>query len=149
MLRCHPSSWAQKTFLHSGSSAMNFVCNDFYAKKNNVIYIQCYLYTIFKKNNAHFRHTGKFLADQIKAMITAEMGSMEKIFGIITDNARNMRNIWAQYETLGIFGWGCAAHVLHLLSMDICVTLNAQTLINEVTEVAKTVRYNVTVKIDF
>jgi hypothetical protein len=62
---------------------------------------------------------GKFIADQLCDVI--ELVSPQKLCGIVTDNAKNMKAAWVfvQERYPHIFCLGCTCHSLHLLCKDL------------------------------
>ncbi|XP_050064322.1 uncharacterized protein LOC126553204, partial [Aphis gossypii] len=77
------------------------------------------------------RHTGEKMAEEIINVIE-EIGQT-KVFGIVTDNAKNMKKVWQlitdKYPL--ITAYGCVAHGLNLLVNDIMNLKLFNDVINE------------------
>lgn len=86
------------------------------------------------------RHTGLYTADELKAVIS-DLGP-EKVFGLVTDNAANMKVAWAHVEETypHITTIGCAAHTLNLLLKDIMALKTMDTLYKTAKQVVKYVK---------
>lgn len=65
-------------------------------------------------------HTSEYIAREINSVI--EKISPQKVFGLITENAMNMKVAWnilkQENETINLFTYGCFAHSLNLLFSD-------------------------------
>ncbi|XP_047035471.1 uncharacterized protein LOC124641447 [Helicoverpa zea] len=66
-------------------------------------------------------HTAEFMAQETSRVIN-EIGQ-QKVFGLVTDNAANMKAAWkileAKYPRTNLFTYGCLAHSLQLMFTDI------------------------------
>lgn len=66
-------------------------------------------------------HTGEYMTDEISSVID-EIGQ-QKVFGLVTDNAANMKASWRQlelkYEKTNLFTYGCLAHCIQLIFTDL------------------------------
>lgn len=85
------------------------------------------------------RHTAEYMA-QIMVDVIEEVGQ-HKVFGIVTDNAANMKAAWKKIEAKfsHITCYGCVAHGLNLLLNDLgkltsvdSVISNTKLIINEI-----------------
>jgi len=65
-------------------------------------------------------HTGEYIAREINLVI--EKISLQKVFGLVTDNTINMKTAWnilkQENNTNNLFTYGCFAHSLNLLFSD-------------------------------
>ncbi|GAA6105166.1 glucose-fructose oxidoreductase domain-containing protein 2 isoform X1 [Tachysurus ichikawai] len=84
------------------------------------------------------RHTGLYI-DELKAVIS-DLGT-KKVFGLVTDNAPNMKVTWEHVaETYPHITNGCAAHTLNLLLKDIMALKTMDTLYKTAKQVVKYVK---------
>ena len=89
-------------------------------------------------------HTGKYIATEILKVIEeleSECGKM--VFGVVTDNASNMKKAWRlieeKYPT--IICYGCAAHGLNLIFCDMIKLETCKNIIKRAKGVIKEFRH--------
>lgn len=86
------------------------------------------------------RHTGEKMAEEIISVIE-EIGQT-KVFGIVTDNAKNMKKAWhlVNEKYPHITAYGCVAHGLNLLVNDMMNLKLFNDVINEGKSVVNNIR---------
>lgn len=86
------------------------------------------------------RHSGEYLADLIISVIE-ELGP-RKVFGVVTDNAKNMKKAWGiiSKKYPHITTYGCVAHGLNLLINDIINLDSFKEIIEDGKEVINNIR---------
>ena len=89
-------------------------------------------------------HTGEYIATEILEVIEkleSECGKM--VFGVVTDNARNMKKAWRlikeKYPTINCYG--CAAHGLNLIFCDMIKPETCKNIIKRAKDVIKEFRH--------
>ncbi|CAH0562808.1 unnamed protein product [Brassicogethes aeneus] len=87
-------------------------------------------------------HTSEYLANQINNVIE-KIGS-QKVFGLVTDNAANMKAAWKILKNMNantnLYMYGCFAHSLNLLFTDFRNLKTLKDFINEVVSIIKTIK---------
>lgn len=87
-------------------------------------------------------HTAEFMAQEISCVID-EIGP-QKVFGVVTDNAANMKAAWklieTKYANTNVFTYGCLAHSLQLIFTDMKTLSTLKTLIANATACVKAIR---------
>lgn len=85
-------------------------------------------------------HTGEYIANVFKNIIE-EVGPM-KVLGICTDNATNMKKAWEiiQAEYPHIQPYGCLAHTLNLIFIDINKIKSAEDIQRNCTNIVKNIK---------
>lgn len=87
-------------------------------------------------------HTAEFMAQEISCVID-EIGQ-QKVFGLVTDNAANMKATWKQlemkYENTNLFTYGCLAHSLQLILNDLRNLPSLQALTDNATTCIKAIK---------
>lgn len=88
------------------------------------------------------KHTAQFIADRINEVIQ-EIGP-QKVFGLVTDNAANMKAAWSILEvensTTNLFTYGCLAHSLNLIFNDMKNLDTVKSFVAEVVAMVKLIR---------
>ncbi|CAG9840726.1 unnamed protein product [Diabrotica balteata] len=86
-------------------------------------------------------HTAEYMAKTLGAVIR-EIGP-RKVFGIVTDNAANMKAAWALIENdfdNNIFTYGCFAHSLNLIFTDLKNLTSLKSFTAEAVALTKAIR---------
>lgn len=87
-------------------------------------------------------HTAEFMAQEISCVID-EIGP-QKVFGVVTDNAANMKAAWRLLETkyarTNLFTYGCLAHSLQLIFTDMNTLPTLKSLIADATACVKAIK---------
>lgn len=95
--------------------------------------------TLATSTNAH---TGEYLAEEMAKVIDS-VGA-EKVLGIVTDNAANMKCAWqilaTRYEGDQISFYGCAAHTLNLVIRDIMKLPTVDVLVTHATSIVRAIK---------
>lgn len=82
------------------------------------------------------------MAKQINDVIK-EIGA-QKVFGLVTDNAANMKAAWAILKaencTTNLFTYGCLAHSLNLIFTDMKNINTIKSFVAEVVSIIKLIR---------
>jgi hypothetical protein len=86
------------------------------------------------------RHTGEYIASQLSSVIQ-EVGA-EKVFAVMTDNARNMKAAWdiLKQKYPNLITAGCSAHGINLLLCDIMKLKTMQQLTTKAKELVKYIK---------
>uniref|UniRef100_A0A914D7Z1 DUF659 domain-containing protein n=1 Tax=Acrobeloides nanus TaxID=290746 RepID=A0A914D7Z1_9BILA len=82
------------------------------------------------------RHTAEYIAEILSQEI--ERVGPEKVIGLITDNAANMKAAWRilQQKYPWLLCYGCKNHIFHLTTKDICSIEPVKELIKESKDLA-------------
>lgn len=89
-------------------------------------------------------HTAEYIANQINAVIE-EIG-IRKVFGLVTDNAANMKAAWTILEResdetkTNLFVYGCFAHSLNLIFGDFRKVPTFQLFLAQAVSLVKAIR---------
>ncbi|CAI6369789.1 unnamed protein product [Macrosiphum euphorbiae] len=86
------------------------------------------------------RHTGEHIAEQIISVIE-DIGP-RKVFGVVTDNAKNMKKAWTLITEKypHITSYGCVAHGLNLLINDIIKINSLTDIINDGKDIVNNIK---------
>jgi len=86
------------------------------------------------------RHTGEHIAEQIISVIE-DIGP-RKVFGVVTDNAKNMKKAWILITEKypHITSYGCVAHGLNLLINDIIKMNSLKDIINDGKDIVNNIK---------
>lgn len=86
------------------------------------------------------KHTGQYMSEKLSEVFE-EVGA-KRIIGCVTDNARNMTKAWEllqnKYSNFPISFYGCASHILNLLSGDIAKLKSVESMIGSAKSIVKT-----------
>ncbi|VEN58241.1 unnamed protein product [Callosobruchus maculatus] len=88
--------------------------------------------------------TAEYITRQIQEVI--DKIGVQKVFGVVTDNAANMNGAWfllkkeAESGNFNHFAYGCVAHSLNLIFSDMKKLHSVQTFLTQVVSLVKTVR---------
>lgn len=99
------------------------------------------LYKILPTGKAS--HTAQYIAQEI-GLVIQEIGA-QKVFGIVTDNAANMKAAWEilknENHSTNLFTYGCVAHTLNLLFTDLKNLKTLQTFLAEAVSAIKAIKH--------
>lgn len=87
-------------------------------------------------------HTGEYIVREINLVI--ERISPQKVFGLVMDNAVNMKATWnilkQENKSTNLFTYGCFAHSLNLLFSDFKKLPMLKTFLVEVITIIKSIK---------
>lgn len=97
------------------------------------------------------KHTSEYISNKL-AEIYEEVG-LQRIVACVTDNARNMTKTWElltnKYPSLFISYYGCASHVLNLLTNDLLKLKSVSTVVNSSKSIVNSIKNKIVLSAAF